>query len=164
MAISTFRAIYTLSGAPIFTKGYGIAASEAWSRGSVVAWNSAGALLEPTADNVDVLGISMEIVTAGAATGPLTSQCLVNPFNYDTVYAVKHVLDVTTAVAATDIGTTNDLDIDATNGWGIKLGTSATAATPNFRVIDIDTTRNEFHVVINPIAVAAVFQWIDAAV
>ena len=163
MAASTFRAIYTLSGNPFFTKGYGITASEAWSVNSVVALNSAGALAEPTADNVDVLGLAQETVTSGAATGPLTTVCLVLPFQWDTVFAVKHVLAPTTAVTTTSIGTNNDLDIDGTNGWGILLGTAATAATPNFRVIDIDTVRNEFHVVISNI-VTGVYQWIDAAV
>jgi hypothetical protein len=163
MAASTFRAIYTLSGAPIFSKGWGIAASEDWSRGSVVAFNSSGVLAEPSADNADVLGIALEKAVSGATTGPLTTVCLVAPFTWDTVFAVKQTADLTVAPAVTDIGNDRDLELDGTNGWGIHASSSATAATPNFRIIDIDTIRNEWHVVPSS-RIGQVFQWIDANV
>lgn len=162
MAASTWRSLYTINGGTPLTLSYTIASSESWSVGSVVAWNSAGALFENTTDSTDNLGLSLETVTSGAGTGPNTTLCAVHPFTYGTVYAVKETLALGTP-AVTDIGTIRDLDIDATNGWGIHTAGSG-GSTPNFRVVDIDTTKNEWHVVIAPQDITDVFQFIDAAV
>lgn len=159
---STWRAVYNFGGGVSPTFSYPIASSEDWQVGSVLAWNSSGALLDPSADNADVLGISRDIVVSGAATGPVTDRCGVIPFNYGTVYAVEEVAAAGTPLAA-DIGELRDLDLASTI-WGILNTTSGDSATPHFRVVDIDTIRNEWHVVIAPLEVPDVFQWLDAAV
>jgi len=162
--MATFRPLYTISGAPVFTKGYGITAAEAFQRGDVVALDASGTLVEPATDAVDVLGIALEDVAAGVSLGPQSDICLVAPFTADLVCAVKEVANLANTPLTTDIGNGRDLDVDGTNGWGIHATASATALTPQVRVIDIDTIRNEWHVVIDPITVAAVYQWISAAV
>lgn len=160
---NNFRALYAINGGVPLTLSYTIASSEAWAVGAVLAMNSAGALAEAADDSSDVWGISLETVTGGAATGPITDLCAVQPFTYGVVYAVKNVNNLADAPVAADIGEIADLDLD-TNNWGILVGTSATSNTPNFRVVDIDTIRNEWHVVIAPLELTDVFQFIDAAV
>ena len=60
-----------------------------------------------------------------------------------------------------DIGTFIDLDLDSTV-CGIITGTSSTSNTPNFKIVDIDTIRDEWHVVIavDDQTPELVFQWI----
>lgn len=161
---SYWRPLYTLSGAPFLTKEYTPDSAANIKKYEPVAWASDGEIVVLTADNADVLGLALEAVTSGASGGPNSTKVLVHPFNYDTVYAVKETADLTAVPLLTDLGNSRDLDVDATNGWGIHASAAATAATPNFRVIDIDTVRNEWHVVISPLDVADVFQWIDAIV
>ncbi len=163
MAASTWRAIYNMHGDKLPTFSYPIATSEAWSVGSVVAWNSAGALFENTTDSTDNLGLALETVSAGVNGGPITDLCSVIPFAYGVVYAVKNAANLSDTPVATDIGTIADLDLDATNGWGILVDTGSTSGTPTFRIVDIDTIRNEWHVVIAPLEEIDVFQWLDAA-
>lgn len=158
-----FRALYTLSGGAVPVKGYTITASEAWDRGDCVAWDSAGTLVELAGDNADVLGYALEAVTGGASLGPRTTIALVVPFMHGVVYATTEVAEATQAPLVTDIGTNRDLDVSSGN-WGIHATASATGATPNFRVVDVDLIRNEWHVVIAPDVVSAVFQWVDGAV
>lgn len=158
-----FRPLYTLSGAPPLCLGYGIAASEAWDRGDVLALNSAGALAEAASAAVDVYGVAAEGVTSGAALGPLTTVALVFPFTSDVVWAVNEAAEATQAPVTTDIGTIRDLVLSS-GDWGIAASASGTSATPQFRVIDIDTVRNEWHVIVAPLELADVFQWHDAAV
>lgn len=160
---STFRAIYSFGAGVTHTKSYPIAASEDWSVGSVVAWNSSGALLDPTSDAADVLGISLETVVSGATQGPITDLCAVHPFQYDVVYAVKNAATLSDSPVALDIGSIHDLDL-ASTVWGLLIDTASTGSTPQFRVVGIDTIRDEWHVVIAPLEVTDVFQWIDAAV
>lgn len=159
----SFRAIYTIGGGAIPIKGYGITASEAFDRGDCVAWDASGTLVELSADNADVLGYALEAVSAGAALGPDTNTCLVVPFMHGVVYATTEVAEATQAPLVTDIGTNRDLDVSS-GAWGIHATASGTGSTPNFRVVDVDTIRNEWHVVINPVVVAGVFQYIDGAV
>ena len=71
--------------------------------------------------------------------------------------------DTTQVPAATDIGTDTELDLVSTV-WGIDYNGNSTAATPQFRIVDIDTIRNEWHVVIEPVGIATVYQWLDAPV
>lgn len=158
-----FRALYTVSGGAIPVKGYGITASEAWDRGDVVAWDSAGTLVEPSDDSSDILGYALEAVASGASLGPDTDVALIVPFIWGVVYATTEVANSANTPVTTDIGTIRDLDLDSGN-WGIHATSSATANTPQFRVVDVDTTRNEWHVVIAPAEIADVFQMIDAAV
>lgn len=158
-----FRTLYTANGGVAHTLSYGIASSEAWAVGAVLALNSAGALAEAADDSSDVWGISLETVTAGAAGGPETARCAVHPFQYGAVYAVKNVNNLSDTPVATDIGTLADLDLDTSN-WGILVDTAGTSNTPQFRIVDIDTIRNEWHVVIAPLELADVFQTTDAAV
>lgn len=164
MATSYWRPLYTLSGAPFLTKEYTPDSALTCARWEPVAWASDGEIAVLSADNQDVLGLALEACTSGATGGPNSGKILVHPFNYDTVYAVKETADLTGAPVTTDIGNSRDLELDATNGWGIHASSAATAATPNFRVIDIDTVRGEWHVVISPLDVADVFQWVDAIV
>lgn len=164
MADSTMRALYNIGGGVPLTLSYPIASSEAWSVGSVVGMNSAGALLEVADDSSDVWGLTLESVTAGAATGPITDLCAVTPFTYGVVYATKETTSLDNTPVAADIGEIRDLDLDGTNGWGIHASSSATSNTPTFRIVDIDTIRNEWHIVIAPLELTDVFQWIDAAV
>ncbi|MEK0325544.1 MAG: hypothetical protein QQN63_07550 [Nitrosopumilus sp.] len=159
---STFRALYTLGGNSVVpTFSYGIAASEDWSVGSVVAWNASSVLIDPTDDSSDVLGISLDTVVSGVATGPVTDRCAVHPFMHGIVYAVKNVSVANDTPVVTDIGTFTDLDLDSTV-WGIITGTSSTSNTPNFKIVDIDTIRDEWHVVIavDDQTPELVFQWI----
>lgn len=158
-----FRALYTIGGGAIPVKGYGITASEAFDRGDVVAWDSSGTLVEPSDDSSDVLGYSLEVVASGASQGPDTSVCLVVPFIWGVVYATTEVAQTTQSPATTDIGTIRDLDLSS-GDWGIHATSSGTSNTPQFRVVDVDTIRNEWHVVIAPAEIADVFQMIDAAV
>lgn len=164
MATSYWRPLYTLSGAPFLTKEYVPDAALTCARWEPVAWHADGDVVVLSADNQDVLGLALEACTSGATGGPKSNRILVHPFNYDTVYAVKETADLTAAPVQSDIGNSRDLELDATNGWGIHASAAATAATPNFRVIDIDTVRNEWHVVISPLDIADVFQWVDAIV
>lgn len=161
MAVSTFRALYALNGGLPTSFSYTITASEAWSVGSVLTMVAAGTLTEAGDDSTDVWGISNEVVTAGAATGPITNLCSVTPFTLGTVYAVKETVDLAGIPLITDIGNVRDLDLDGTNGWGIHASASATANTPNFRVVDFDSTRLEWHVVISPQDPVDVFQFFD---
>ncbi len=159
---STWRALYTLGGNSVIpTFSYGIAASEDWSVGSVVAWNAASVLIDPTDDSSDVLGLSLDTVVSGAATGPVTDRVAIHPFMHGVVYAVKNVSIAGDTPAVTDIGTFVDLDLVSTE-WGILIGTSSTANTPNFKVVDIDSTKLEWHVVIavDDQTPELVFQWI----
>lgn len=160
---STFRALYRLGGGLPPTFSYPIASSEDWTVGSVVAWNSSGALLDPTSDAADVLGISTDIVVSGATTGPITDRCGVIPFDYGTVFAVQNAATLTDTPAAADIGAIHVLDL-ASTVWGLLIDTAGTGSTPQFRCVDIDTIRAEWHVVIAPLETSDVFQWIDAAV
>ncbi len=164
MAISTWRSLYAINGGMPLTLSYGITAAEAWSVGSVVEMEAAGTLKEAGDDSSDVWGLSLETVTAGAATGPTTDRCAVQPFQLGVVYGVKETLDLTQVPVVADIGELRDLDLDTTNGWGILASTSGGATTPHFRIVDIDTIRNEWHVIIAPLEVADVFQFVDAAV
>lgn len=158
-----FRALYNVGGGAIPVKGYGITASEAWDRGDVVAWDSSGTLIEPSDDSSDVLGYALGDVSNGAAQGPETDVALVVPFQWGVVYATTEVAQSSQAPVATDIGTIRDLDLSS-GDWGIHATSSATANTPQFRVVDVDTIRNEWHVVIAPAEIADVYQYIDAAV
>lgn len=158
-----FRAVYTFDGGTPPIRGYGIASSENIDRGDVVAWNSSGVLTEPGGDANDVLGYCLESVSSGSAQGPVTDTALVVPFAYGVVYATTEVAQSSQSPAETDIGTIRDLDLSSSE-WGIHATSSGTASTPQFRVVDVDTTRNEWHVVIAPLDVTDVFQWIDASV
>lgn len=164
MAVSEWRSLYQLGGGVTPTFSYGIVAAEAWSVGSVLEMVGAGTLQEAADDSTDVWGISLENVTAGAADGPVTDRVAVHPFTYGTVYATKETVSLSNTPVAADIGEIRDLDLDSTNGWGIHASSSATSNTPTFRIVDIDTTRNEWHVVIAPLELTDVFQFIDAAV
>ena len=159
----SFRALYSFHGGKIPVKGYTIAASEAFDRGDVVALNSDGKIAEAAAANADVVGYSLEGVTGGASLGPNTATVLVVPFIDGIVYATTEVAEASQAPAVTDIGTIRDLVVSS-GAWGIAASASATAATPQFRVIDVDTIRNEWHVVIAPLEISDVFQMVDAAV
>ena len=158
-----FRAIYSVTGGKIPINGYGIAASEAFDRGDVVALNSDGVIAEAGAANADVYGYALEGVTGGASLGPKTTVVLVCPFVDGVVYATTEVAEASQAPLTTDIGTIRDLVVSS-GAWGIAASASATAATPQFRVIDVDTIRNEWHVVIAPLEISDVFQMVDAAV
>lgn len=159
-----FRTLYNINGGGVaWTQSYGIASSEAWDVGAVLALNSDGALAEAADDSSDVWGLSLESVTSGAALGPVTDRCAVHPFQYGVVYACFNVSNLSDAPVATDIGTLADLDLSSSN-WGILVDTAGTSNTPQFRVVDIDTIRNEWHVVIAPLELTDVFQTIDAAV
>lgn len=165
MAVSTWRSLYQLGGGNPLTLSYGITGTtEAWSVGSVVEMLGTGLLREAADDSSDVWGLSLETVSASVAGGPVTTRVAVHPFTYSTVYAVKETTSLSNTPLATDVGTIRDLDLDGTNGWGIHATASATSNTPTFRVVDIDTTRNEWHVVIAPLELANVFQFLDAAV
>lgn len=158
-----FRPLYTISGSSPYTLGYDIAASEAFNKGDVVVLNSAGAVAEGASDAVDVLGVAMEDVVAGLALGPVTDRVIVCPFTYDIVWACNMPSDTDHIPLATDIGTINDLDL-VSGDWGILQGTASTGSTPQFRIVDIDAVRLEFHVIIAPVDITDVYQWIDAAV
>ena len=162
---SSFRALYNFGGGSSVNRSYsyGIASSEDWTVGSVVAWNSSGVLLDPTTSAADVLGISTDIVVSGAATGPVTDRCGVIPFQYGTVYAVQDPTDTSQVPVAADIGSDTELDLVSTV-WGIDFNGDSTSATPQFRIVDIDTTRLEWHVVIETVGIATVYQWHDAPV
>ena len=161
---STWRYAYSQSGlASPPTFNYGIASGEDWSVGSVVAWNDAGTLLDPTDDSSDVLGLSLDTVVSGAATGVETALCTVIPFMHDLVYAVKNAGTLTDTPAVTDIGTLAVLDLD-TAVWGILVDTATAANTKTFRIVDIDVNRAEWYVVVAPEETTDVFQWIDAEV
>ena len=165
MADSTFRAIYSLSGGVPWSLSYTITASEAWSVGSVLTIAAAGTLTEAGDDSTDVAGISNEVVTAGASTGPITTLCSFTPFIYGVVYAVKEAAGLTNTPLVTDIGNDRDLDLDGTNGWGIHVSSGGTTDTPTFLVVDIDTIRDEWHVVIAPQATSeAVWQLVNVGV
>jgi len=155
--------LYTMSGAPFYTKGYAITASEDFAKHAVIVHDGAGAVAEAADDSSDVWGLALEKVVSGVSGGPQSDICLVHQFNYDTVYACKNVSDLTDVPVAADIGTIADLDL-SDGYWGILVDTSATANTPQFRIVDIDTIRNEWHVIIAPLDVTDVFQPIDAAV
>lgn len=157
-----FRALYSLHGGAFPIRGYGITASEAFDRGDVVALDSSGTIIEPSADNADVLGYALEAVAAGAAQGPDTDTVLVVPFVSTIVYATTEVAGGGSP-AVTDIGNDRDLDLNS-GAWGIHATAGGTASTPQFRVVDIDTVRGEWHVVPNVAGVADVFQWYDGAV
>jgi hypothetical protein len=158
-----FRAIYSVTGGKIPIIGYGIAASEAFDRGDVVALNSSGVVAEAAAANADVYGYSLEGVSGGASLGPRSTVCLVVPFVDGVVYATTEVAEATQAPLVTDIGTIRDLVVSS-GAWGIAAATASTAATPQFRVVDVDLIRNEWHVVIAPLDIADVFQRVDAEV
>lgn len=158
-----FRAIYTMTGGHIPVKGYAIASGESFDRGDCVAMDGAGAVAELSADNADVFGYALEAVSSGAALGPDTDTVLVVPFVWGVVYATTEVAQSTQAPVVGDIGAIRDLDVSS-GEWGIHATSSATGATPQFRIIDVDLIRNEWHVVIAPAEVADVFQAIDAAV
>lgn len=165
MAISTWRSLYQLGGGVSPTLSYGITGTtEDWHVGSVVEMLGTGLLREAADDSSDVWGLSLERIITSTAQGPVAGRCAVHPFTYGTVYAVKETTSLSNIPLATDVGTIRDLDLDGTNGWGIHASASATSNTPTFRVVDIDTTRLEWHVVIAPLELANVFQFLDAAV
>lgn len=147
---STWRPLYTLSGSAIRSYGFAIKSGAAFTPGEIVDLED-GEVDEAPASNVPVLGISLDTVVAGASTGPQTTRAIVHPFNLDTVYAVKDA-DGTATVAVAHVGDKFELDLVSGN-WGVAdAGTSGTAATPQFECVDIDTVRNEWHVVMRPTA------------
>jgi len=156
-----FRVLYTYHGGGVPTLGCGITAAETWDRGDIVVRVAAGTISEGADDSSDVLGVALEPVTTGAALGPDTNTALVSPFMPGVVYAVNSPSSQTFATA--NIGEQCDLDL-VSGDWGILAGTSATANTPQFIIVDIDTVRNEAHVIIAPAGVADVFQTWDATV
>lgn len=154
---SYWRPLYTLSGASIRTMGFAIKAATAFVPGDIVALED-GTVKIASAANTEVLGIAMDTVVAGAATGVQTNRAIVHPFNYDTVYAVKDA-DGTHTAAVAHIGDAFELEVSS-GTWGVAdAGTAGTAATPQFECVDIDTVRNEWHVVIRPQANVADFEF-----
>lgn len=161
--MATFRPVYTLSGASPLTRGFPIAASEAIDIGDVVALNTSGAIEEPTSDATEVLGICLEKITAGAATGVDTDTAIVQIFTEDVVYAVKQPAALSATVEQADVGDPAELDLSS-NQWGITdAGTAGTASTPQFKIVDIDAERGEYHVVIDVAGIADTYQWYDGA-
>ena len=169
-----FVPAFTLTGAPPFVRNYAIAASEEWDVYDVVALNAARALIEPTAANKTVLGAGLGNVgntTTGqsdaddlrsylaALTTGKHEPCAV--FTYTTVFETDDGNSVGTAAAA-DVGEIADLEL-VSGAWGINNGTSATAATPNFRIIDIEDARGTYFVVASPLELVNVFQFFDIA-
>lgn len=157
--MSTFRAIYSLDGGAIPVHGYGIASGENFDPGDVVAWDSSGVLTEPAGDANDVLGYSLETVSSGSAQAVASDTAMVVPFIKDTVYAVSEPAQSSPSPAESDIGGQRDLDLSG-GDWGIHTSSTGTASTPQFKIIDVDTVRNEWHVVVDPDSVTA-FQWYD---
>lgn len=158
-----FHPAYTISGATPFTLSIGITAAQAWVKGACVARVAAGTISELAADNADVLGAATGDVAAGLSLGPNTEDGGVYVFNSDTVFHTVDAADLT-APTATMLGEIADLDLGAADQWGILQGTSGTGATPQFRIIDIDTVKAYYLVIPAPLEIADVFQWFDAAI
>ena len=171
----TFIPAFSLTG-QIPVLNYAVAGSEEWDVYDILALDAAAALLEPSGDNADILG------AAGASVGNTTvgqsdadelrpylsalltgkhEPCII--MTYATVFLTDNPSGTANSAATTDIGTVNDLDLSG-GEWGILLGTSVTAATPNFKTIDIERTRGLFLVVAEPTSPVDVFQFFDAAV
>lgn len=173
----SFIPAFSLTG-QIPVRAYAIAASEEWDVYDIVALNGAGALLEPTDDSSDILGAAAGNVgnsttgqsdadelrtylSASTATGKHEPAFLMT---YATVFLTDNPSGTANSAAIENIGTVNDLDENSAQTWGILLGTSATANTPNFTVIDIELTRGLFLVVPSPLDLVDTFQFFDAAV
>lgn len=165
----------TLHGGPYLVRNYGIAASEEWDVYDVLALNGDGALLEPTAADKDVVGAA--ITGAGNVTGGYSDADALRPY-LSAVTTGKHepvaifnrwtlfeTDDYNSTGAATyaDIGERADLEL-VTAAWGINNGTSGTASTPNFAIIDIRRVTGTYLVLPDPILVAATFQLFDGSV
>lgn len=166
---------FTLHGGPYNIMSYGVTAAQEWDVGDCVAMDGAGALIELAADDDDVLGSAAENVgnvTAGqpdadelmayidaVTTGKVASAWI---FDYGNVFETDDYNNEGAAVVA-DIGTTHDLELVGVN-WGIDMGATATAAHPNFRIIDIVRVPQTYLVVPDFVAIAEVFQWFDAQV
>lgn len=169
----TFVPAFTLTGAPPFVRAFAIAASEEWDVYDVLALNGDRALLEAAAANADVLGAALGNVgntTTGQSDADELRSYLaslttgkhepVAIFTKTTVFETDDGNLVGTAAAA-DVLTVNDLEL-VSGAWGINTGTSDTAATPQFRVVDIEETRGTYLVSPDSIQIADVFQWFDA--
>jgi len=166
---------YTLTGAPAPVRAYAIAASEEWDVYDVVALNAAAALLEPTAANKDVLGAGLGAVgntTTGQSDAdelrPYLSPKTTGKHEPVALFVLGSIFETDDGnsagtAAVEDVGEKADLEL-VSGAWGINNGTTATSATPNFLIVDIERTRGTYLVSADPIAVAAVFQAIDAAV
>lgn len=158
----SIRPLYTLSGKAFTTKAYPPTAA-AIVKGAVVELSD-GDISVPSGANAKVFGIALGTASAaGVVSGVDAVNMLVAIFDLDTVYAVTNTDDptVTTPLAA-HVGDGVDLHRASASSWGIDVGTAATASTPQFRIVDIDTVRGEWHVVVDPITVASRFQWITA--
>jgi hypothetical protein len=166
---------FTLTGAPPLVRNYAITASQEWDVYDLVGLGAAAALIELTAANTDVLGSALGGVgntTTGQSDAdelrPYLSPLTTGKHEPVAIFIETTVFETddynnTGAAAVGDVGENVDLEVVGGN-WGINNGTSATASTPNFRIVDIERTRGTYLVRPNPIVVAGVFQWYDAAV
>ncbi len=171
----SFTPRFTLTGGPFPVRAYGIAASEEWDVGDVLALNGARALAEAADATSDVIGAALTGVgntTAGQSDADELRSYLEalttgkhEPVALFAQFVVFETDDYnnTGAAAVADVGERADLEV-VSGDWGINNGTSATANTPNFAIIDIEPVRGTYLVVPDIIAVAAVFQLYDAAV
>ena len=166
---------FQMGGGSLPSRSYAIAASEEWDVYDIVALNGARALLEPTDDSSDIIGAALGNV-GNSTTGQSDANDLrpyiaalttgkhepVAVMTYSTVFETDNPSGTAGSAAAANVGTVNDLDLVA-GVWGILLGTSATANTPNFSVLDIEETRGTFLVIPSPLDLVDVFQFFDAA-
>ena len=173
----TFIPRFSLTGGPMPVFAFGIAASEEWDVYDVLARNAAGDLLEAGAANNDVFGTALGAVgntTTGQSDAddlrPYLSALvggkheLVVPFVGFVIYGTQDRNALTTDVTLADLGEIADLEL-VSSEWGINNGTSATSATPQFRIHDRNIRDlTEYLVVPALLDIADVFQFMDAAV
>jgi len=165
---------FTLTGAPPFVRAYAITASAEWDVYDILTLDGARGLDEAGDSTTDIIGAALGNVgntTTGQSDADELRSYLaalttgkhepVAVMTYTTVFETDDGNSTGTAAAA-DVGEIADLEL-VSGAWGINNGTSATADTPNFRVIDIEETRGTYLVVPAPLELANVFQFFDAA-